>query len=87
MYIIWIIIKKKKDLKYLDIINIFNLSNIHYNENIENNKKYYKPDYNNYYLDYSQSAWNMSNISDYSYYQQDPNKHIIQENKNNYSNY
>ena len=65
--------KKKKDVKYLDLIHIFNLSNMDYN--------------NNYYSDYSQSTWNVSNIPDYGYYQQDPNKHIIQENKNNYGNY
>ena len=65
--------KKKKDVKYLDLIHIFNLSNMDYN--------------NNYYSDYSQSTWNVSNIPDYGYYQQDPNKRIIQENKNNYGNY
>ena len=48
--------KKKKNVKYLDLINIFNLSNIDYN--------------NNYYSDYSQSTWNVSNIPDYGYYQQ-----------------
>jgi hypothetical protein len=45
--------KKKKDMRYWDLINIFNLSNLDYN--------------NNFYSNYEQSTWNKSYIPNYNY--------------------
>lgn len=76
--------KKKKDMKYLDIINIFNLSNMDY---IENNKKKHNQEHNNYYSDYSQSTWNVSHIPDYGYYQQSENKQSCEFERQNINYY
>ena len=75
--------QRKKNVNYLDMIHIFHLSNIDYQNQYQNqyqnyNSQYNYPIHNNFYSDYSQSMWNNSYMST------EPNKRLIQDYKNKY---